>query len=126
MIWRIIVTLILALTITSCGPAATAAPTEAPAATKPPATEPAVEQPLGAVDTQSPFSSAEPEQSPIPASTATQTPAATNTAIATLTETQLPPLELPTEAANAPAQLVWDGTPTYLGDSQPGPSTTRS
>jgi len=32
----------------------------------------------------------------------------------------LPPLELPTEAVNAPALMVWDGTPTYLGDSTPG------
>ncbi len=32
----------------------------------------------------------------------------------------MPPLELPTEIPNAPALLAWDGTPTYLGDSQPG------
>jgi len=38
----------------------------------------------------------------------------------TPTDTPLPTLELPTEAANAPVQMVWDGTPTYLGDSTPG------
>ena len=38
----------------------------------------------------------------------------------TPTETPLPPLELPTEIPNAPSLLAWDGTPTYLGDSQPG------
>jgi hypothetical protein len=32
----------------------------------------------------------------------------------------LPTLVLPTEATNAPARLVWDGTPTYPGDSTPG------
>ncbi|MCJ7433002.1 MAG: hypothetical protein MUO77_05890 [Anaerolineales bacterium] len=39
---------------------------------------------------------------------------------AALTETQLPPLELPTLMANAPALLAWDGVPTYPGDSKPG------
>ena len=38
----------------------------------------------------------------------------------TPTETQMPPLELPTEAVNAPARMVWDGAPTYPGDSTPG------
>jgi hypothetical protein len=47
----------------------------------------------------------------IPA-TATQVPP-------TLTETLLPPLELPTPAANAPSLLAWDGQPTYVGDSKP-------
>jgi hypothetical protein len=36
------------------------------------------------------------------------------------TDTALPTLDLPTEAVNAPAQMVWDGTPTYLGESMPG------
>jgi hypothetical protein len=38
----------------------------------------------------------------------------------TQTETPLPALELPTEVLNAPPRMVWDGTPTYLGDSTPG------
>jgi hypothetical protein len=40
--------------------------------------------------------------------------------VATLTETPLPTLELPTEIVNPPARMVWDGTPTYLGESTPG------
>lgn len=35
-------------------------------------------------------------------------------------ETPLPPLELPTVEANPPALRLWDGLPTYPGDSQPG------
>lgn len=35
-------------------------------------------------------------------------------------ETLLPPLELPTQVVNPPALAVWDGLPTYLGDSRPG------
>jgi hypothetical protein len=52
--------------------------------------------------------------------TQTFTPEATFTPSITPTETPLPPLLLPTEAVNAPAFMVWDGTPTYLGDSTPG------
>jgi hypothetical protein len=55
--------------------------------------------------------------SPAPTSTTilpTSTPAPTST------ETLLPPLELPTLALNPPALAIWDGTPTYLADSQPG------
>ena len=49
-----------------------------------------------------------------------QTPAPTQTPAVTQTETPLPTLELPTEIVNAPALMVWDGVPTYLGDSTPG------
>jgi hypothetical protein len=100
---QIIFLLLLWLLIVSCGPAA-------PAATEPPATEApaATEFPL-AVES---VSTLEPSQ--------TSAPEATPTPAVTLTDTPLPPLELPTEPANAPAQLVWDGTPTYLGDSQAG------
>jgi len=38
----------------------------------------------------------------------------------TRTDTALPTLDLPTEAVNAPEQMVWDGTPTYLAESTPG------
>lgn len=108
MIRRIILILIVALVITSCGapaatqsamePQATEAPaTEAPAATEPAATEAATE----------------------PQTVETSTPQATQ-ALAVPTDTPLPTLDLPTEAVNAPAQMVWDGLPTYLGESTPG------
>jgi hypothetical protein len=58
--------------------------------------------------------------SPEPLPTATQTPAPTQTPAITQTETPLPPLELPTEIRNAPPRMVWDGIPTYLGESTPG------
>lgn len=106
MIRRIIFILIVSLILTSCGSAAPAA-TEAPAeATEAPATEEPI---LGDIDT----ATAEPP-------TETFTPAPTDTPAATATETPLPTLELPTEMVNAPQLMVWDGTPTYLGDSTPG------
>ncbi len=104
MIQRIILILTLSLFLTSCGGAAAA--TEAPAATEPPAATEAF-----AGDLYTPTS--EPP-------TETSTPAPTNTPASTATETPLPTLELPTEAVNAPQLMVWDGTPTYLGDSTPG------
>ena len=121
MIRRIILILILSLFLTSCGsaamPAATEAPaTEAPAATAAPATEaPATEAPAQPLlpDTSS-------ANTAIPEPSQTALPSATPIPSITPTETQLPPLLLPTEAVNAPATLVWDGTPTYLGDSTPG------
>jgi hypothetical protein len=109
MIRRIIFILILALLITSCGAAAPAA-TKAPAMEEPVATEPV--QPLVA-DTA-------PLDTPTSEPTQTFTPEPTFTPSITPTETELPPLLLPTEAVNAPALMVWDGTPTYLGDSTPG------
>ena len=111
MIRRIIIILILALVITSCGGAAPAA-TEAPAVQNEPAATEAPAQPLAADTQVLETPTAEPTQAFLPEPTFT--PAITQT------ETQLPPLELPTEPVNAPAQMVWDGTPTYLGDSQPG------
>ena len=54
--------------------------------------------------------------SPLPSPTQTPTPTLGPTA----TETPLPTLELSTLAAFEPALDVWDGQPTYLGDSQPG------
>ncbi len=98
MIRRIIFILILALLLASCGAAAPAATefaaTEAPEATEPPATEAPTEPPA-----------AQPQ--------ATQ-------ALLISTDTPLPTLDLPTEAFNAPPQMVWDGVPTYLGESTPG------
>ena len=108
MIRQIIFILILALAITSCGAPATVqgpAATQAPATEAPVATEAATEAPAAteAAATEAPaFQAAE-----------TPTPAIQ-------TDTPLPTLELPTEAVNAPARMVWDGKPTYLGKSTPG------
>jgi len=107
MIRRIPFILILTLVLASCGGAAPA-PTEAPAITEVPAVTEAPAEPLVA------------EISPTLEPTQTFTPEPTYTPSVTPTETQLPPLELPTEAVNAPARMVWDGAPTYLGDSTPG------
>lgn len=118
MIRRIILILLLSLLLTSCGGAAPAteqapAPTEEAAATEAP--------------TEAPAESPEPVTGDFSTATAiqlfpTSTPAPTNppTPAATSTETPLPTLDLPTEVVNAPALMVWDGVPTYLGDSTPG------
>lgn len=108
MIRRIISTLLLLFILTSC--AAAGAPTEAPAATEAPAEPEASQESIGGV-----LPTATPE---LP--TETFTPAPTATPASTATETPLPTLELPTEVVNAPALMVWDGVPTYLGDSTPG------
>ena len=113
MIRRIIFILILSVLITACGgAAATQAPpaTEAPAATEAPVATEAPAQPPVAGNTEAP--TLEPTQ--------IFTPGPTHTPIVTPTETQLPPLDLPTEVVNAPAKMVWDDTPTYPGDSTPG------
>jgi len=57
-----------------------------------------------------------PTSTPTLADTATVTP----TTGPTPTETLLPLLPLPTLEAVEPALDVWDGVPTYLGDSLPG------
>src|SRR6185503_6259559 len=107
MIRRIITILILAFVITSRGGAAPA-PTEAPAETNAPPTEPPAFQSLSA-----PTLEATSTKTPAPLPTQTQI-------LPTPTDTPLPTLELPTEIVNAPQRLVWDGTPTYPGDSTPG------
>ena len=107
MIRRIIIILILVLVTTSCGGAAPA-PTEAPAETDAPPTEPPAFQSLSA-PTHEPV----PTETPVPLPTQTQI-------VPTRTDTPLPTLELPTEITNAPQRLVWDGLPTYPGDSTPG------
>jgi len=99
---RVIIILIFSLILSSCGGAAPAeepapAATEAPAATAPASTEEPVES--------EPTSTLEPTPTEI---------------LPTPTETPLPPLDLPALIPNAPSLLAWDGTPTYLGDSQPG------
>jgi hypothetical protein len=95
----------LALLVSACAPAL--APTSAPA-TEAPLMEAATEFPL-VLETSTP----EPP-------TETPTPTLSPTPEPTLTSTPLPPLELPTLAPNLPTLAVWDGLPTYLGDSQPG------
>ena len=106
MIRRIIFILILALVITACGapaPAATEfAATEAPEATEAPATE---------APTEPPAAQPQPVETSVPRATQ---------ALLISTDAPLPTLDLPTEARNAPAQMVWDGVPTYLGESTPG------
>lgn len=101
MIRRIIFILILALVITACGAPAPAA-TEALEATEPPATE---------VPTEPPAAQAQAVETSVPQATQ---------ALLISTDTPLPTLDLPTEARNAPAQMVWDGVPTYLGESTLG------
>ena len=118
MIRRIILLLLLSLLLTSCGgAAATEAPSapEEPAATEAPTQAPAEStgSVIGEIATATaiqlfPTATAEPTDTPTP------------TAASTPTETPLPTLALPTEIVNAPAQMVWDGVPTYLGDSTPG------
>jgi len=110
MIQRIIFILILSLLITSCGGAAA---TQAPAATESPVATEGPGFPLVS-DTQ-PF-----ETPNLSDATQTSTSAPTDTPAITPTDTQLPPLDLPTEAVSAPAKMVWDGVPTYPGDSAPG------
>jgi hypothetical protein len=100
---RILFILILSLLISSCGGAAA---TEVPAVPSQEVVEPTVQPVL-------------PENTPTSEPTQTLEPTPTEI-LPTPTETELPPLELPTEIPNAPSLLAWDGTPTYLGDSQPG------
>jgi hypothetical protein len=108
MIRRVFLILVVSFLLASCGgaaPAPTEAPVESPSATEAPT------QPLIAV-------------SPTPANTSTRlptrTPMPTHTPAPTSTETPLPTLVLPTEVVNPPVRSVWDGTPTYLGDSTAG------
>ncbi len=110
MIQRVTLILILSLLLTSCGGAAATPP---PAATEAPATEAptATEEPGFPVITETTAS---------PEPTSTSTPVPSPTISVTHTDTPLPPLELPTEPVNAPTRMVWDGAPTYPGDSTPG------
>jgi hypothetical protein len=108
---RVSFILILSMLISSCGAAAPAM-TEAPVVEElaAPSQDIAVEPTAQAVL---------PENTPTAEPTSTLEPSPTQI-LPTPTETPLPPLELPTEIPNAPSLLAWDGTPTYLGDSQPG------
>jgi hypothetical protein len=96
--------------LSACAGAAPA-PTQAPATEPPAATEPAATEPPSLQSLEAPTNE------PPLANTATLAP---TQIVPTLTDTPLPTLELPTEPVNAPARMVWDGTPTYLGESTPG------
>ena len=117
MVQRIVLVSILIFLITSCGGAPA---TEAPAATEPPATEapateePAATEPPAFQSLEAPTRVATQAQ---PTSTSQPTP---TQVIATRTDTPLPTLELPTEVTNPPAQMAWDGVPTYPAESTPG------
>jgi hypothetical protein len=113
MIGRIIFTIILVFILTSCGAAPAA--THAPAATEAPATAAPTEAPA----TEAAATEA-PQATEPPAFQAPGTQGAESPALPAQTDTPLPTLELPTEGVNAPAQMVWDGAPTYLGESTPG------
>lgn len=111
---RVIVTLVLSIFLTSCGGAA---PTAAPAPSQPPVQPERPTESLIAV-TNTPANTSTPLPTSTPAATDTQAP--TPTPAFTPTGTPLPTLVLPTEATNAPVRQVWDGMPTYPGDSTPG------
>ncbi len=116
MLRRIIVILMLSFLLASCGGAAPA-PTQAPVPIESTVTIENPTQPVIA-DTNTPVATATsaPTGTPIP----TETPAPTRTTATTPTDTPLPTLVLPTEVVNAPALQVWDGAPTYPGNSTPG------
>jgi len=114
MVRTFIVILFLSLLITSCGGAAA---TQAPSPIEPPVD---IENPTQTViaDTNTPVNT--PTPAPTTTPVVTGSPAPTRTPATTQTETALPTLVLPTEAVNAPVRQVWDGAPTYPGDSMPG------
>ena len=112
MIRQISLVLMLSFLLTSCGGAAA---TEAPAPIRPPIEEP-TRSLIAATHTPENTSTPPPTNTPA----LTSTPASTNTPAATPTDTPLPTLVLPTEVVNAPVRQVWDGAPTYPGDSSPG------
>ncbi len=67
-----------------------------------------------------PLVMASPTAQPVPADTLTPTGAPFILDLTPLpTETPLPTVEIPTEAARLPALVVWDGAPTYPADSNP-------
>lgn len=110
---RLSLFLILSLFLTACGGGASA-PTQAPASE-----DVATEEPIAPTEASVQALLPEtPTAEPLP--TATLPPTESPTLAITETETPLPPLELPTEALNAPARMVWDGAPTYPADSTPG------
>ncbi len=105
-----ILILFVAVLLSACGPSAGNLVDSAP-------TDTANAAPLSNnADSPEPAFTPTPESTDTPAPTATITPTRGPTA----TETFLPTLELSTLEAFEPALEIWDGQPTYLGDSQPG------
>ena len=113
MIRQILLIAILSFSLTACGGGAM--PTEPPAPSRPP-----VEEPTRSVlpNTNTPAKTSTPLATHTPI--VTNTAPSTNTPAATPTDTALPTLVLPTEVVNPPVRQVWDGTPTYPGESSPG------
>lgn len=104
----------LSLFLAACGPSAPAASEAAPASL------PTATAPAAGIEPQALSIPAETEPLETPTPPASETPAIMPTFGPTPTETLLPALELPSEEAALPSRKVWDGLPTYLGDSQPG------
>lgn len=100
---------IVALLLTACAPVSEFMPLVVTVTNDAPL--PAQPQPVLA----SPPAEDTPTLEPSPTPEFTLTPA-----VPAATDTPLPPLELPTERASAPAQQAWTGEPTYPGDSQAG------
>ena len=92
---------LITIVLSACGPAMTA--TNVPQVQLETPTAPPSETP-----TRIPTQTALPSATPLP------------TIGVTATETYLPTLELRPLETMEPALDVWDGQPTYLGDSQPG------
>lgn len=98
---------LLILLLASCGPAATMEPSIMERSATPEIT-PLASETLAFTDT--------PEATP----TITLTPTPRPTLGPTETATLLPELILPSPEPSEPTFDVWDGLPTYLGDSRPG------
>ncbi len=113
----ILLLILLSLFLSACGAAAPATESPVMADTQQLNAEPEVQ--TGTQATPEPVTeTAQPQETATMAATITASPSPT--AAPTMTETSLPPLELPTLMASAPALIAWDGLPTYLGDSLPG------
>jgi hypothetical protein len=111
---RFFVVLLVIFVLAACGPSAPAATGAFPESLP----TPAATGTMAAPQALSIPAETEPPETPTPP--ASETPVVTPTFGPTPTETLLPTLELPTEEIASPAREVWDGLPTYLGDSQPG------
>lgn len=111
---RFFVLLLIIFVLAACAPSAPAATGAFPESLP----TPAASGTAAAPQALSIPAETEPPETPTPP--ASETPAVTPTFGPTPTETLLPTLELPTEEIASPAREVWDGLPTYLGDSQPG------
>lgn len=101
----------MSLSLAACGPSFAATPAPSPAAS-PQALAPQ------SLEAQTQIPEATLTSAPAPQATATEAPFELNFTPQP-TETPLPTLALPTEAAFLPSVQAWDGLPTYLADSKP-------